>query len=68
MKKINTVKEMVAEYLGKNGFDGLFTYECGCEITDLFPCGNPGCIDCKPGYISRIDNDFSIGPKKLNGR
>lgn len=63
-----TVKQMVEKYLSDGGFDGLYTDECGCKITDLFPCDNPGCIDCKPGYITATDCgdgtvDFGIGPR-----
>ncbi len=43
------VKEIVSEYLKANGYDGLYTDDCGCWLTDLFPCGE-NFEDCKPGY------------------
>lgn len=42
------VKEIVKEYLEKNGFGGLHDDYCGCEINDLFPCDNV-CSNCIPG-------------------
>ena len=46
-----TVKEIVAEYLTANGFDGLFNdpANCGCQISDLMPCGQAYC-SCEAGY------------------
>jgi len=41
--------EIIKAYLKEHGFDGLYDGECGCEISDLAPCG----VDfsqCKPGY------------------
>lgn len=43
------VKEIVIEYLEKNGYEGLFCEECSCEIDDLFPCGE-FVGDCEPGH------------------
>jgi hypothetical protein len=61
--------KIVKEYLSSNGYDGLCEpdYECGCELKDLMPCGQPypGCMagykfTAKPetGY------DFVISPFK----
>jgi hypothetical protein len=37
-----TVKEIIIKYLKDNGYDGLCSDDCGCDIDDLFPCGeNP---------------------------
>lgn len=33
-----TVKEIVIEYLKKNGYDGLYNDDCGCALDDLIPC------------------------------
>lgn len=44
-----TVKEIVIEYLKKNGYSGLCGDYCGCEIDDLAPCDNNMC-DCVCGY------------------
>mgnify|MGYP001574958709 CR=1 FL=1 len=43
------VKEIVSEYLIKNGYDGLFCDDCGCEAGELMPCDS--FIDiCEPGH------------------
>ena len=46
-----TVKEIVKEYLEKNGYDGLYNENgaCGCLTDNLNPCGEPF-DECKPGY------------------
>lgn len=41
------IKEIVTEYLEKNGYDGLCNEDCGCFLTDgLFVCGEiyPDCL------------------------
>ncbi len=65
------VSDIVKRFLEENGFDGLYTDECGCfNIDDLFPCGSECIPDCVPGYKMPGDsfiNDeqvFIIGPKK----
>lgn len=47
--KPETIRDVVVEYLKKNGYDGLCGVSCGCGIDDPFPCGEirPG---CSPGY------------------
>ena len=44
-------REIVATYLRKHGYDGLYNAaaDCGCEVDDLWPCEAPG-DDCEPGY------------------
>ena len=43
------VKEIVSEYLIKNGYEGLFCDSCGCEVGDLMPCDS--FIDhCEAGH------------------
>ena len=60
-----TIEEMVPEYLRKisdivrwylkeNGYDGLYYEECGCEIDDLFPCGEPS-LSCAAGYRNNCE-------------
>lgn len=51
------IREIIKEYLLKNGFGGLFNNEdCGCDIDDLFPCDN--CPDeCVPAYKVRCSPD-----------
>jgi len=44
-----TVYRIVHDYLSANGYDGLAGDECGCELSDLFPCDCDG-GDCQPGY------------------
>jgi hypothetical protein len=45
------VQDIIRYFLAVNGFDGLVDYyaECGCEISDLFPCGEPG-SNCIAAY------------------
>jgi hypothetical protein len=63
-------KEIIRKYLQDNGFDGLWNQddECGCEITDLCPCGNSFEF-CEPGYKRPgeigEDFDFTVGPDKM---
>jgi len=66
-----TVKEIVKEYLAKNGYDGLYGDECGsgCQIDDLIPCGEYcNYSDCKPGYAVYDSKNFPdvriVGLKK----
>lgn len=55
-------KDIVAEWLELNGFDGLYSPngECACKNGDLFPCGD--IYECKPGMFADSDeeNDFYI--------
>ena len=46
------VKEIVAQYLNSNGYDGLCCskIECGCTVNALFPCGNTD-SDCVAGHL-----------------
>lgn len=45
-------KEIIKEYLEKNGFDGLYSDDgdCGCEVSDLMPCESDDCMSCNAGY------------------
>ena len=45
------VHEIVREWLCAHGYHGLchIDAECGCELSDLAPCGEMG-KDCQPGY------------------
>lgn len=46
------VKEIVRQYLNKNGFDGLCEEysQCACEKPDLMSCEEGGLPSCEPGY------------------
>jgi len=67
------LKQIIKEYIEKNGFDGLLNQdeECGCLIDDLFPCTNNFNIeDCEPGYKHpgrSEEYDFLICPNKYDG-
>jgi hypothetical protein len=52
------VREMVAEVLKVNGFDGLFdeTGDCGCPLGDLMPCTSEKLQRCQAGY-KHLDED-----------
>lgn len=44
------MEENSKEWLEANGFDGLLIAgECGCELSDLRPCGEDW-KSCTPGY------------------
>ena len=64
--------EIIKQYLGANGFDGLMNgAECGCEIPDLVPCGDDFRF-CTPGYKvaapedSDCEYDFYICANKTD--
>lgn len=68
-----SVREIVAEYLKANGFDGLFSDggDCACELSDLMPCGRDwDCTsDCEAGYRVPCppacgDHDWHMAEKK----
>ena len=44
-----TVKDILTDYLKKNGFDGLANTDCGCKVDDLASCCHD-CLDCEPAY------------------
>lgn len=50
------VRSILEEWLKANGFDGLYSDDCGCEIGDLAPCDEP-MTACEPGYLSACDHD-----------
>ncbi len=73
-RKSITVRQIVKEYLIKNGYDGLYDENCGCPVDDLAPCDT--CIyDCRPGHKVPCDPEtcpadgkceHHIGNKKLD--
>jgi len=69
-----TIKEIVKEYLEKNGYDGLYNAngQCACRRNDLFPC-QEGFEECSPGYRGACNGscddppcDFHIYDDKAN--
>lgn len=48
---MKTILEIVAEHLRDGGFGGLVQgdAQCGCELSDLNPCGETFAT-CKPAY------------------
>ncbi len=50
--------QMIKSYLESNGFDGLYTDECGCELSDLMPCGGDFAVHCQAGYKTVGDFEF----------
>ncbi len=60
--------DMVREYLIKNGYDGLCEKdgECGCQLSDLMPCGGDYTMTCEAGWKREGDGeyDFYIVPGK----
>jgi hypothetical protein len=65
MKKAKTVKKMIFKYMEKHGYDGLYTWECGCDKVDPWPCVI-GPLGCKFGVKVPCDcgeHGFHIVPK-----
>ena len=59
-------REIVTEYLVKNGHDGLYVPgDCGCRVDNLMPCDNIG-NECEAGYLMPGNEEFDwlIGPKQ----
>jgi len=55
-----TVKDIVKKYLEENGFDGLFTDDCGCAKGNLAPfCDTM--MNCQPGYAIDCPGTDSCG-------
>lgn len=62
---LDDVHDIVAEYLKRYGYDGLFNSDadCACELDELAPCGEPS-FSCHPGFKYGCDcgdHDFHIG-------
>jgi hypothetical protein len=57
------VKEIVKEYLEKNGYDGLYNVdgECGCPKDSLLPCSE-SFDQCCPGYRGACDGSCDDPP------
>jgi len=50
-------REIIAAWLGDNGYDGLYDGdECGCGINDLAPCIQESVPACYPGYKHETQN------------
>jgi len=59
------VKMIVACYLKRNGYEGLYNAGCGCELGDLFCCGEPK-EDCQAGYRCRLkENNDKCGLEEM---
>ena len=59
------IENIVAEFLRRNGFDGLYYLGCACSIDNLLWCGAPS-MNCRPGYRRETPDDpdgfdFRIG-------
>ena len=52
-----TVKEIVKDYLEKNGYDGLCCEGCGCGLDDFMPCEGCDIKNCKPAYRHGCNGD-----------
>ncbi len=55
-----TVHDIVAQYLVDNGYDGLYTDDCGCLLDDLMPCCSE-CGNCEPGYKASQEEAAKVG-------
>ena len=55
------VRDIVLEYLVKNGYDGLYSdFECACDLKTLVNCGDD-MEDCQPGYRGVCDCEDDEG-------
>ena len=43
------IRKIAEQWLKENGYEGLCSEDCGCEITDLMPCDTLSTI-CEAGY------------------
>ena len=43
------VRKIISIWLVEHNYDGLTTDECGCELSDLMPCGEDS-SNCVPGH------------------
>ncbi len=63
------VKEIIIDYLKKNGFDGLYhpSEDCGCPVGQIALCESSP-LDCIPGHKIKCGgggwHEFDIGPKE----
>ncbi|HUX01550.1 MAG TPA: hypothetical protein VMY35_11280 [Phycisphaerae bacterium] len=55
-----TVREIVEEWLKRDGYDGLYSRDacCSCFAGDLMPCLDP-CGACRPGYAHKCPASIS---------
>ena len=59
-----TVKDIVIEYLKKNGYDGLYSTDCGCTTENLFQCSGYGMFEtCQAGVKDPSKGEGWIGPR-----
>jgi len=64
---MTTVFGIVAAWLRKNGYDGLYNKDagCACLLSDLAPCGEMG-MECRAGY-KRDCRDDAEDPRCAEG-
>ena len=58
------VKDIVIDYLEKNGYDGLCnpSIECGCGLDDFIPCGEMG-QNCEAAYKTDCETCYEATGK-----
>lgn len=60
-----TVREIVKEYLEKNGYDGLYNEDedgCGCELDDFMHCsGEKDIQKCIPAFLHKEEQELLFG-------
>jgi len=56
---------LLQQYLVDNGYDGLVSWdgECGCLLTDLFPCDSPD-GRCYPAYNHGTKDKYQMKQDK----
>jgi hypothetical protein len=57
---MNKLLDLLKQSLKAQGYEGLCSDGCGCDIEDLAPCGNCWC-QCSPGYRHAVDPGKNYG-------
>jgi hypothetical protein len=61
------LRQLTKAFLAVNGYDGLYSDDCGCPYDDLMPCCAPS-PTCQAGYASKCSGKGCtltlIGAKK----
>ena len=51
------VFDIIAEWLEKNGYDGLASDDCGCGRENLFCCPGDSCTGCQPAIAHKLTKE-----------
>lgn len=64
-KNQNNLNNIIVKFLDDNNFDGLVNThaECGCDKTDLAPCGQPNFENCEAALKTNQDGEVLFTAK-----